>query len=408
MSDGKGRRILVVLVAGAALASGGCHDCSQDREVFQLLQVAQFNYQNQKFELSAQLFMNALEKCHDHYGAIVGLSNAFREYGNEQFRLVALHFRNEKPDMARQKYKKGNDLHADSERYLQKALQMEPEDLLPHYYLGLLWYQRATSPLDYPYRREDAESRQRDRDSAIEEFQLVVREVTQVYEAHRYLGLALFAANRTAEGIVHLNAFHDSRQKAFNYLVTQPARGDLEKERKERALREIEKEIADVRELIILHQGELVLQRDDLKAKESKGLDETERKRLAQISREMLLVQRLIRNFQVTQLAPHEEEVRQRCQDYLYSFNRGNPADVMSFVQGKRGDEAELKAQIRRKLESQTKYERVRYKSVIVSGELATVGFECNLVTPRGTRSNAEITLRWRLHGGQWMVYDHP
>ena len=108
-------------------------------------------------------------------------------------------------------------------------------------------------------------------------------------------------------------------------------------------------------------------------------------------------------------LAPHEEELLQRCQDYLDSFNRGEEADVRTFLGPKPEKYVELERSIRQKLAEGTKYEKVVWETVSAPpGRTAITVFDCDQVTKKsGKKIGVRITVRWRLYNGVWMVEEH-
>jgi hypothetical protein len=55
-----------------------------------------------------------------------------------------------------------------------------------------------------------------------------------------------------------------------------------------------------------------------------------------------------------------------------------------------------------------TQYRKPQYRTIVVSGDTASVGLVCEVVNRKGTRADAEVTMHWRLIGGQWKVADLP
>lgn len=401
-------RGFVPAIALVAVLAGGCHDCTEDARIVELMRLAKLNYDNRKFDIAARLYETVLKDCNDYYDAIVGMANVYREEGNISFRAAEENARNKRMDLARQKFREGENLHRDSDRYLRTALEMRPGDLLPHYYLGLLWYQRATSPLDFPYPVGDEDRRRRDRDEAIREFSLVLEEEQLVHQVHRYVALLYFAAGDPDSAIQHLDRYHEVQQRLHSRIMLRRADTEIDRQRKDQALRAVEREINEVREVIVVHHGDLLREHDLLKVKEDRGLTPEEKQKLARLNRQILGLEGIIRRFHLTRLAPHEKELQMRCQAYLQSFNGGLVADVMAYLRGQSGEEAKLREAVRRKLSEGTKYRKVRFTSVVVTGEIGKVGFECELATSAGVRPDARITLTWRMYGGQWMVSAHP
>ncbi|MBI3857974.1 MAG: hypothetical protein HY293_20025, partial [Planctomycetes bacterium] len=123
---------------------------------------------------------------------------------------------------------------------------------------------------------------------------------------------------------------------------------------------------------------------------------------------ESLLLERTIKGFHLTKLGPVELEVRRRCDDYLTVFNRGQVAEIMSFVVSKQGDEAAVQRAVQDRVSQGTKFRRPQYRTIVVSGDTASVGMVCEVVSNKGTRPDSELTMHWRLVGGLWKVADLP
>jgi tetratricopeptide (TPR) repeat protein len=399
------RWALAGAVALAAGANAGCHSCSDHKVALVAFDLAEFNYRGGKFDQAKSLYMRAIENCSDHYEALVGLGNACREYGTELYRNVSLLVEQGKPDPAQKMLKEANQNHAESDQYFRTALQRRPDDLLPHYGLGQLWYQRATTTWPFPYALDDRVNRRRDRDQAIREFTLVVQKVPQLYQAHRYLGLLLFAAGQTDEGRAHLKVFHDAQQKVYVHVMARPAETDEMKKQKDLDLRQIEKEIEDVREVLVVYKGELDRQRDLLHTKTGRTAEEEQK--LAHVTRETLVLENVIKSFVLTKLGPVERELQQRCTEYLETFNQGALEQILAQVAPRPGEE-ELRNSIRRKVEQGTRYSKVRFTAIVVSGETASVGLVCELATKQGVKPETEMTFRWQRVGGRWFIADHP
>lgn len=396
------------LAAAAAILLGGCHDCTQDRDVINGIELARLNYDSKKFEFAAQLYIGVLERCGDHQEARRGLANAWREHGNEVFRAADQLQETRRPDDAVKKAQEANQFHSDSERLLRSMLQENPKDMMPHYDIGLLWWQRASSPVDFPYARTDKDRRRRDRDTAIGEFKLVVQKVPQAYDAHRYLALALFAADKPEEARDHLQAYHESRQKLYNHILAWPTPNEESRERKKKGLEHVEKEIEEVRGVLMVYHDEVQKVHDRLLSKGKETLNEEERRQLAIHTRELLVLENMIRDFIVINLGPEELALRQRCREYLDAVNKGMASDVAAFVAVKDGEQARVERAIREMLEAGTRYKKINYRSIVVSGETGSVAFECDLVTKKDTRPRADVSLRWRMTAGQWLLVETP
>lgn len=400
-------RAAVLGAAAAAALMSGCHSCPDHRAAMLAQELAYFNYQNGKFDQAKALYIRALENCPNDYDALVGLANASREYGNELFRAAHSLVEQGKLDQARKMFQEANDNHVEAERFFRTAIERRPDDMLPHYGLGQLFYQRAVTPFPFPYPVEDKENRRRERDAAIQEFRLVVeRGAPQLYQVHRYLGLALFAAGRMEEGRRHLQIFHEAQEKVFNVWVDRPAETDEEKKRKEAALRQLEREIEDVRSLLVVYQEDLERRRDLLQTKSPRSAEDEQE--LARVTRELLALEGMLRSFVLTRLGPEEMELRRRCGEYLDLFNRGALEQILAQVAPRGGEEEAVRRNLRHKVEQGVKYAKVRFTAIAVAGDQGSVGVVCDLVTPQGVRPGTELLLRWQRVGGHWMVAEHP
>jgi tetratricopeptide (TPR) repeat protein len=400
-------RAAVLLAAAAAAFVSGCHTCPDHRAAELAFELAYFNYQNGKFDQAKSLYIRALENCPDDYDALVGLANASREYGNELFRAAHALVEQGKLDQARKMFQEANDNHVEAERFFRTAIQRHPDDMLPHYGLGQLFYQRAVTPFPFPYPVEDKENRRRERDAAIREFKLVVeRGAHQLYQVHRYLGLALFAAGKMDEGRYHLQVFHEAQEKMFNVWVDRPAETDEEKKRKEAALRQLEREIEDVRSILLVYQEDLERRRDLLQTKSPRSAEDEQE--LARVTRELLALEGMLKSFVLTRLGPEEMELRRRCAEYLDLFNRGALDQILAQVAPRGGEEEAVRRTLRRKVEEGTQYTKVRFTTIAVAGEQGSVGVVCDLITRKGVRPQTELLLRWQRVGGRWMVSEHP
>jgi hypothetical protein len=277
--------------------------------------------------------------------------------------------------------------------------------MAPHYGLGLFYYQRATSPVPFPFPLDDKKRRGNERDLAIAEFEQILKkgELTQV---HRYLGLALFAAGRMDEGRPHLKRYHDIQQHAYEQVLRMAGSTDEEKKSKESRLNMVSKEIEDIRDVLGEYFMSVTREFDRLQLKKERTPEEEAR--MAKLKRESLELENTIKNFHLTNLGPVEQEVRRRCDDYLRVFNGGQVAEIMSFVATKQGEDVVMQQAVQDRVKEGMKINNAQYRTIVVSGDTASVGLVCELVSSRGTRPAAELTMHWRLVGGQWKVSDLP
>jgi len=393
------------VVAVAALASG-CHTCEDHDGSDRSLGLAKFNYENGKYDQARILYSRCVELCPSNVDGWMGLANACRETGNNDFKTATDMAAQGKIQESKRIFKGAAENHALSYDILQRRIKENAEDMAPHYALGLLYYQRSTSVLPFPFPVDDTVNRPKERDLAIAEFKLIVTKAPRAWQAHRYLGLALFAAERMDEGRHHLKIYHDAQQGLYETVLQWPGASEEEKKRKETALQTVSKEIEEIRD--VLGEYFMTVQRDldRLKAKRERTAEDEAR--LAKLNTESLVLERTIKGFHLTRLGPVEQELRRRCDDYLTVFNRGEVAEIMSFVASKQGEEAALQRAVQDRVKQGTKFRKPQYRTIVVSGDTASVGLVCEVVSKDGSRPDSEVTMHWRLVGGQWKVSDLP
>lgn len=390
------------------LLSAGCHSCPGHEKAEKQFELAEFNYKNQKFDQAKRLYMNALENCPELEPAILGLGNACREYGTDLYRLAQEMYDQGKREAAEKAFKEAGEHHGQAHKCFEDLIKNDEDDLQPKYGLALLWYQRATSPWSVPYPFDDRR-RLVERDRAIEIFTLLVKKAPDLYQVHRYLGLLLFVAGRMDMGRPHLRRYHDYQQRWYNVVMSWPQQSAREKEQKEAALKQVEKEIDEAREVLLSYHQAVKRERERLEKKGTRT--EEEEKSLAVYAQEMLAMESMIKNFVVTKLGQAELEVWQRCQLYLSSINRGILQDVLGFVFIKPGEDFLVRQKVNERLERGMRYEKLSHRTIVISGDTATVMLVCDRTPRKGAPpESAELTLRFKLSGGQWMAadYDHP
>ena len=402
------RRSAALGAAAVALAAliGGCHTCEDHDGSDRSLGLAKFNYENGKYDQARILYVRCVELCGGNVEGWLGLANACREAGNNEFKGAADMAAQGKIQDSKRLFKSGAESHAMSYDILLRRIKENPEDMAPHYALGLLFYQRSTSVLPFPFPVDDTTNRQKERDLAIAEFKMIVTKAPRAWQAHRYLGLALFAAERMDEGRLHLKIYHDAQQGLYETVLQWPGASDEEKKRKETALQTVNKEIEDIRD--VLGEYFMQVQRDleRLKLKREKTPDDESK--IAKLNTDSLVLERTIKGFHLTRLGPVEQELRRRCDDYITVFNRGEVAEIMSFVVPKQGDEAAVQRAVQERVKQGTKFRKPQYRTIVVSGETASIGLICEVVSKDGSRPDSELTMHWRLVGGQWKVADLP
>lgn len=398
--------VLGAAAVGFAALIGGCHTCEDHEGSDSSLGLAKFNYENGKYDQARILYTRCVELCGANVDGWLGLANACRETGNNEFKSAADMAAQGKIQDSKRIFKTAVENHAMSYEILLRRIKENPNDMAPHYALGLLYYQRATSVLPFPFPVDDTTNRPKERDLAIGEFKLIVSKAPRAWQAHRYLGLALFAAEKMDEGRAHLKTYHDAQQGLYEMVLQWPSSSDEEKKRKETALQAVSKEIEEIRD--VLGEYFMLIQRDleRLKLKRDKTPDDDAK--VARLNTESLVLERTIKGFHLTRLGPVEQELRRRCDDYITVFNRGEIAEIMSFVAAKQGDEAAVQRAVQDRIKQGTKFRKPQYRTIVVSGETASVGLVCEVVSKDGSRPDSELTMHWRLVGGQWKVADLP
>jgi hypothetical protein len=370
------------------------------------MEIAMMAYQGGKFEYAKERYAYAVQNCSDNYEARLGLANSCREYGTELYKVANVQFENDRPDQAKKTFQDANENHALAEQLFRTAVGENPDDVQPHYGLGMLWYQRSTSPITAPWPLNDTLHRQAERDRSIGEFTFVYNKMPELVQVRRYLGLLQLAAGKKDDAFIHLKFFHDSMQSTYDQVVAQPATTDEEKKAKGERLGAIEKEINDIRDLIMIANSNLQYEREKLKAKPART--PAEEARLAEIARDQLILEGEIRRFSLIQLSPSEMQVVNRCRDYLDSFKRGVAEDVLSYMNPSVAGEAGFQQSVREKVSLRPLFRNIRFTNVEISGDRATVSLLCEVETGRDKKPHTEITLRWRLAGGQWLAVDLP
>jgi hypothetical protein len=367
--------------------------------------MAKFNYENKKYDQAKTLYGRCVEMCADNEEGWLGLANACREFGNIQYQTAADLAGQGKIQDSKRVFKEAGESHQLSYQIFQRKIKDYPDDMAPHYGLGLFYYQRATSPVPFPFPLDDSNRRGKERDLAISEFQQILKK-GELFQVHRYLGLALFAAGRMEEGRPHLKRYHDIQQNVYERVLRSPGSTDEEKKRKEAAMAMVTREIDDIRDVLSEYFMTVSRDYDRLRIKKDRTKDDDAQ--MAKLKRESLELENVIKNFHLTNMGQVELEVRQRCDDYLRVFNDGQVAEIMSFMVPKQGEEASLQKAVQERVEQGTKFRKQQYRTIVVSGETATAGLICEVSNKKGTRPEAELTLHWRLVGGQWKVSDLP
>jgi len=395
-----------MLLAALAALGTACGNCPNRAKSETSKDLGQQWYNNGRYDQAKIMFRNCIEYCPDNEEGWMALANASREYGNMQFKQAADLAAQGKASEVKKVYKDAAESHTLAYDIFHRKIVDFPDDMAPHLGLALLHYQRATSVLPFPFPVDDTVNRQKERDLAIAEFQLVIKRNPGVVQAYRYLGLALFAAGRMDEGRPYLKRFHDAQQVLYEKILQWPGSTDNEKSTKEQSLSKVNHEIEEMRD--VLGEYFMYAQREFDRLKAKKDRTPEEEATMAKLFRETLELERSIKSFHLTNLNPAEMEVRRRCEDLISVFNRGQVSEIMSFVAAKQGEEAAFQRQVADRVEQGTQFRNAQYRTIVVSGDTASVALVCEVSNKKGTRPDAELTMHWRLVGGQWKVSELP
>jgi tetratricopeptide (TPR) repeat protein len=400
-----GTTVLAALAA-VGVFGAGCGNCPDQARSQQSKELGQQWYSSGRYDQAKIMFSNCVEQCPDNEEGWMGLANACREHGNTQFKIATDLAAQGKGSDVKKVYKDAAESHTLAYDIFHRKIVDFPDDMAPHYGLGLLHYQRATSVLPFPFPLDDTVNRQKERDLAIVEFTTVIQKSPGIVQAYRYLGLAQFAAGKMDEGRPNLKRFHDAQQMLYEKVLLWPSSTDQEKTTKENSLGTVNREIEDIRD--VLGEYFMYSQReyDRLKAKKIRTPEEDAA--MAKLFRETLELEKAIKGFHLTNLGPVELEVRRRCEDFFNVFNRSQVSEIMSFVAPKNGEEAAFKRLVQDRVDQGTQFRTPQYRTIVVSGDVASVAVVCEVSSKKGNRPDSELTMHWRLVGGQWKLSDLP
>ncbi len=407
MRDSRGRRVCGILGVFAAVLLGGCHNCLNNPRLRMSFDFAKRYYDSRNFEEARKLYAMTLEMCPDFYEGMLGLANACREHGNQLFAGAHELVIQKKPDQAKKFHQQAKEDHSQALAWFQKTMELNPQDERPHYGLGLFFYQRATSPVPYPYSLGD-KNRQKERDLAIQEFEVCLKKVPTSYQAHRYMSLSLFTAGRTEEARGHLVAYHDFVQRTYDRILdTWPSSAEEDKKRKEAALKGLDQEVNEVRDVLLIYRDDLGRRKGQLELRKE-VLKPEETQELARVSRELLQMEDVIRGFSVSGTDPVRMALRERCLEFLKCLNRGSLPECLTFVTGKPEEEAALRQRLQGLIGQGTRYEKAVFRTITVDGDIGVVGIACDRVTRSGTEMGVEAAIRWKMVSGLWRVSALP
>jgi hypothetical protein len=399
-------RVLVPALAAVALLQG-CHNCLDDPRVRVSYEYAKKQYDASRFDEAKKLYLMCLETCPDFYEGMLGLANTCREYGTRLFVSTNELAMQRKADQAQKMHQTAKENHALALTWFEKTMELDPRDERPHYGVGLLYYQRATSPVPYPYATGD-KGRQKERDLAIREFRICIEKVPSSYQAHRYLALSLFASGQMDEARQHLVTYHDFVQRTYDHIfATWPSSEEAEKKRKEEALRGLEKEVTEVREVLVVYRDELDRRKKELEGRRD-AITPDERQELARTTRELLEMSDTVRSFSTAGGSPSEQALRGRCLEYLKCFNRQSLPECLSFLVPGSPQESALSRKIQELMEQGVRYENFRFKTVSAPSDQGTVSISCTVVVRGESKTAAEMTFQWKMVSGVWRLTEIP
>lgn len=402
-------RTLGAALTAVILLTAGCATCEDDPEVRTIFETGEFYYKNLKFDEAVGRYDVALEKCPHHYQAWIGMGNACREYGNQLYSAANdLVVQGKQPE-AKKRFEDANQKHQLAFKCFTAAKSLKPGDLQPYMGMGLLWHQRAASPLNYPHRLDDKENRRKDRDKAIVEFTRVIEGEPRAYYARRHRGILYLTSGQGDAAREDLKVYHNAVQALYDHTY-QAMSSEKEEDRKRRddSLQGLEKEIQEVREMLGARREGLHEERNALTVRGT-PLSPEEEQLQASRTREILSLDALLGTFHLMKLTPEQQTLKDRCIMYLKLFNKGSLIECLSFLTARPGEEEKIRQAVLKKVEAGTKYGRIVYRKITVSGEAGSILLLCDITTPDGpARKGAEVVLRWQRRSGVWMLAEHP
>lgn len=177
----------------AVAIAAGCASSETRRKAAEQFQMGRYWYENGKFLEAKGRFAEVLRLITDDPEAMLYYAHSSRELGNTQYAEAERLLMSGKKEQAERVNASATEDHNDAFRALQVLLREDPEEIRAMYALGVLYYDRATSLLHYPYRPSDAQNRGKERDQAIERFRAVLVGKEDMLYARRYLALLLSA-----------------------------------------------------------------------------------------------------------------------------------------------------------------------------------------------------------------------
>ena len=238
----------------------------------------------------------------------------------------------------------------------------------------------------------------------------------------------MMAAGINDEARFHLKKYHDAIQTLYDYISqTWPANDIKDRAKRDEALTELQKDITDVRELVVIYKEDLVRQQKELIVMEAKlaageplkeGEKLTPEERLAKgeemkrksatLTRQKLAIESFIRTFVLTDLSPEEMDLRERCVAYFREFNSGHLIPAIEFLDPPAERRDALRQRLMGQMEKKIRFLRPKFKAFEISRAKGQVTFECEMVTPTGRHPNTRLRIGWRRVSGLWMISELP
>jgi hypothetical protein len=114
----------------------------------------------------------------------------------------------------------------------------------------------------------------------------------------------------------------------------------------------------------------------------------------------------MVRGFALTRLDPIQQNLRDRCVDYLQCYNRADLQNCLGFLTVPPEREEVAQRAVADKFERGYRYERVQFREIDPATGRVTI--QCDLVTKEGNRPGAEVRMLWKQVNGVWMIAEHP
>lgn len=332
------------LIVAAAVAAAGCstEQTAEEREFDSQMYLGDQMYKGSKFEEAVRAYARAAQLQNSSFKANLGLAQAAAELSltlySEADRLASINKRNLSEEVTR----KADEFHEVANKAFAKAQQLHPSDTIVNYYLGLMLYKRATTPYGLPYPanpvppktlkdpamielyKSGVAQRRKERDAAIEQFEKVLRNERTATDspdhpqrcsspqAHRYLALAYLTRSdldkSDIESFRKQLGVYLAWLEGFraNIVKNAPNKTQEEKAAKEQDLAKLDRELLDVREILLAWRENLVvLERQiHLNLEECPIPLEKRPQRLQSIVQEKLLIEGMIAQFDKVREAP--------------------------------------------------------------------------------------------------------